>query len=165
VPAPSPTAADQFAGREIPYLLAIAGLLVASTGLIYKTMVVLAFRRNGVGDDLAGVVWAVHTPIGILASVVLAIGSGALLLGRAWGRRAMIGYAVLALLLTPIAVYIRLARHGQWLADQRAQTDAVPGWATQGSAALWVFFGLLACIYPLLLLYHLTRPHVRRALP
>ena len=148
---------------EVAVLLGIAGLFVACTGLIYKTLAAVSAWNAGIGGDWAGALWVGLMPFGFAASIALAAGSGALLLGRSWGRKLLLAYAVAAAALTVPDLVVRVARQDEWLAAQRAQTEDVPSWAGGAMTFVWIALAAAKLVFPALLLYHLTRPAVRRA--
>lgn len=147
---------------EWPLLLGISGLMFAVSGAAYKVMSLLLQRRVPVEDAYAAPLWWL-TGIGLFVSGWLFVHAILLLLRRPWGRVGMLIYAVAAILLTFPAAWVRLARADDWLALQQAQSDDVPRWAGEFGVVIHLLFAAVALVYPTLLLYHLTRPRVKRA--
>ncbi|MEM6560273.1 MAG: hypothetical protein AAF656_01625 [Planctomycetota bacterium] len=147
---------------EIVIVLGIMGMMFAVSGLAYKLISLFAQRMHP-ADDLAGKALWWLTAIGIGVSVGLFIHAGLMLLRFDWGRVGMLIYAGLAIALTFPAAWVRIARTDEWMEFQLSQSNDVPEWAGTAGIMIHVVFAAVALVYPALLLYHLTRPRVRRA--
>lgn len=153
---------------EMVFILGFAGVMFAISGLAYK-IISLFKQRAFPADDLAGQALWWLTMVGVGVSAGLMIHALLMLFRFEWGRVGMLIYSVIAIVLTPPMAWVRIARGSAWVEYQRASGVEIPDWAGSDTsvvtvgAVMHVLFALVALIYPLTLLYQLTRPRIRRA--
>ena len=98
------------------------------------------------------------TALGWVISVILLAGSIGSLMLKEWARKAMLAYAWVAIVMTPISFLVNLF----WLGPKmKAAMVNQPGAAL--GQAIGMFAPFIALILPICILYFLTRPHVKAA--
>lgn len=105
----------------------------------------------------------VSMPLALAGGVALLAAGIGLLLLKEWARKLSIGYAVYAIVMALVGVAINLIFVMPRLTQQLGGAKGPEAVGAQIGMVAGIAGGIVGLIYPALLLYFMTRPHVRAA--
>ena len=109
----------------------------------------------------AYVTWMrISIPLGLLVSALLLAAGVGLLLLKPWARWFSLAYGIYAIVMSIVATLITYYLFFGPLMEQAQRMRGPEAAAAVGGAIGGMIGGILGLIYPVLLLYFMTRPHV-----
>jgi hypothetical protein len=149
----------------------VLNIAFASVGIL--GVMASRFRAEALNSNpLAAVIYAspqfmtwsrIHTPVGyVLAAVLLVSGIGLLKL-KPWARTAAIGYAFGTIILSCISSFVFVRYVLPVMLEKAATLSGPDAFALKIGAYAGASGGFIGLIYPALLLFFMTRPHIKAA--